>query len=49
MQEAGREWAASEFSYATMLQRIEPDYRAALGQPPAQSITSKELEIPIAR
>jgi hypothetical protein len=49
VQETGRERAASEFSYATMLQRIEPVYRAALGQPPAQSITSKELEIPIAR
>lgn len=49
LDETGRERAASEFSYATMLQRIEPVYRAALGQPPAQSITSKELEIPIAR
>ena len=49
LDETGRERAASEFSYATMLQRIEPVYRAALGQTPAQSITSKELEIPIAR
>jgi glycosyltransferase involved in cell wall biosynthesis len=47
--EAGRERAASEFSYATMLQRIEAVYRAALGQPPAQSTTFKEPEIPIAR
>ncbi len=40
--EAGRRRSDSEFAHATMVQRIETDYGAALGLPPAQSAAPEE-------
>ncbi|PLS85726.1 MAG: hypothetical protein CYG60_11055 [Actinobacteria bacterium] len=44
--EAGRRRAASEFSHATLLQRIEAVYRTALGRPdPVRGPASEEAEL----
>jgi glycosyltransferase involved in cell wall biosynthesis len=43
--EAGRQRWASEFSYATMVRRVEAVYRSALGRPAVQAATPEELEL----
>jgi glycosyltransferase involved in cell wall biosynthesis len=43
--EAGRRRAASQFSHATMVRRIEEIYRDVLGRPAAQSIAPEEPEL----
>ena len=43
--EAGRQRWASEFSYATMVRRVEAVYRTALGKPAAQAAIPEELEL----
>ena len=43
--EAGRQRWASEFSYATMVRRVEAVYWSALGRPAVQAATPEELEL----
>jgi glycosyltransferase involved in cell wall biosynthesis len=43
--EAGRQRWTSEFSYATMVGRVEAVYRSALGRPAMQGATPDEQEI----
>jgi L-malate glycosyltransferase len=43
--EAGRQRWVSEFSYATMVRRVEAVYRTALGKPAAEPAIPEELEL----
>lgn len=48
MGEAGRRRAATEFSHATMVGRIEAVYRDVLGLPSAPTGAAEEAEVPVA-